>query len=55
VIDNKINRLLNLQNLSKQNDTGIESDESQSQEDVKSDEQTHFIDVIAVIQELTIK
>jgi hypothetical protein len=55
VIDNKINRLLILQNLSKQNDTGIESDESQSQKDVKSDEQTHFIDVIAVIQELTIK
>lgn len=55
MIENKINRLLSLQNLSKQNDTGVESETSQGQEDKSSDQQTHFIDVIAVIQELTIK
>lgn len=55
ILYNKINRLLSLQNLSKQDNSGIESDTFHEQEDEKSDQQTHFIDVIAVIQELTIR
>lgn len=53
-INNKINRLQNLSNLSKLEDTDVETEPKK--DNTKNDEEeTHFIDVIAIIQELVIK
>ncbi|AWI06762.1 hypothetical protein [Clostridium drakei] len=56
-IDGKINRLQNLSNLSKPKlDDNIETEpEKKDDDNGNEDEKTHFIDVIAIIQELTIK
>lgn len=53
-IDGKINRLKNISNISKSNNSCIETEPEEKKE--QNDEiRTHFIDVIAIIQELTIK
>ena len=55
-INKKINRLQNLSNFYGNEDRGIEHDEDDEDKD-KEDNivDTHFIDVIAIIQELNIK
>jgi hypothetical protein len=56
-IEGKINRLQSLSNLSKSEiSVDIETEPKEKNNENKNDnEQTHFIDVIAVIQELSIK
>ncbi len=53
-IDGKINKLKNIANLSKGNNTNLES-EPEEEDSTHDNLETHFIDVIAIIQELTIK
>jgi len=60
-IKNKLNRLDNLQKLSEINEVKIESEETNQSQiefdgtDEETKNETHFIDIIAVIQELTLK